>query len=815
MAIKYVHMPQDDNAQIEQVEREYSTDGRGLAHGVQKDAIQNGFGARATKREAKACETWSMTFDLLKIKGKSALVFWDEGTVGLSGDILTCDEIIERTAEDTLGPDERLGRFLTRFVSGGNVGAGTWGRGKLIFQAASKSTSILIDSWRDDGAYVALDRRIMKGLLQQPEKPYEDEAARTFIEQRTGGSLLPLDKPGTRIAILDVNDEIIQAFEHSFSDTRSVYRASLAHMIEGTWWEIIHRFNARIYLRHGDKSMQVGITDPLSAILKAKDGEEGIRVHAKKNLEITAGGKRYRIKELRLVVTPGNLENGFRDIWVQRKRMKIGSMFRIPEAHPKILKRLAGYVVLEPALENVVEQAEGLTHYSFDVRKTGIKQIRDAVKGELRKFERKLGLVSVSQDATARNRMLDSMKELNELACELGLVTHQDVGGRQSVVSILLQSMQLPDSNSLRVEIGDTVGPLVYDLRNTASVENQGTFRVVAKQTGGEPMHLFSQACELSPESRESLTVPPFEVSPATFRNGQALRLQASFIKVGSPKVLARCTRTLYVGMDEPEAERRPVALSLTARFPRSDTRRVERAEVLRRIRLRVTNNRPHEISIDLVANVRHMENPKTGRLTSPLKMLHEDRDLVLGPSQDYEAIIDDVPVSPEVFGSVFDTVADVSERTCDLHAIVRLAQASPELGKPRKWKLDQVSAKFYLEVDPPGHSIFRNVEMADAPLDPRQSWYAGSIDSGYDFFLNVGHTAFKFIDSVDSESLSRWYCQEQMLRQGYLIAFENQVFKGPAKDYESAMRSGELSPKEVATAFEVIVGAALNQIQR
>ena len=89
-----------------------------------------------------------MNFELIKINGGEALVFWDEGTMGLTGDILSADEITRRFAEGSLGPEQRLGRFLARFVSGDNLGAGTFGRGKLVFHAASQTTSILIDSLR-------------------------------------------------------------------------------------------------------------------------------------------------------------------------------------------------------------------------------------------------------------------------------------------------------------------------------------------------------------------------------------------------------------------------------------------------------------------------------------------------------------------------------------------------------------------------------------------------------------------------------------------------------------------------------------------
>ena len=65
-----------------------------------------------------------------------ALCFWDEGTHGLTGEILSSKEINIRSAKGMLGSsnaDQRLSRFLTRFESGGNDGPGCFGRGKLIF----------------------------------------------------------------------------------------------------------------------------------------------------------------------------------------------------------------------------------------------------------------------------------------------------------------------------------------------------------------------------------------------------------------------------------------------------------------------------------------------------------------------------------------------------------------------------------------------------------------------------------------------------------------------------------------------------------
>lgn len=67
--LDYVHMPQNDKQQIEQIIREYESDpAKGLAQGVQKDAIQNAFGARVIADEVKACKkNWGCYFELVTL----------------------------------------------------------------------------------------------------------------------------------------------------------------------------------------------------------------------------------------------------------------------------------------------------------------------------------------------------------------------------------------------------------------------------------------------------------------------------------------------------------------------------------------------------------------------------------------------------------------------------------------------------------------------------------------------------------------------------------------------------------------------------
>jgi len=51
------------------------------------------------------------------------------------------------------------------------------------------------------------------------------------------------------------------------------------------------------------------------------------------------------------------------------------------------------------------------------------------------------------------------------------------------------------------------------------------------------------------------------------------------------------------------------------------------------------------------------------------------------------------------------------------------------------------------------------------------------------------------------------------MLRQAYLIAFKNNVFRGPAEPYADDLTDEGLTPNEVAEIFDTIIGTALNKM--
>lgn len=818
LELVYAHMPQNDKQQIDQVVREYESDpAKGLAHGVQKDAIQNAFGARAIADEAKACQkNWRCYFELVSIKEKEALVFWDEGTTGLTGDIMSVDEIEKKSAEGLLGKEnsnQRLARFLTRFESGGNLGPGSFGRGKLIFQGASKDYSILVDSLRsDDNKYIAFDRLIKGTQLKQQSTPFEEDDAKRFIREATGGALKPLTSYGTRITILNVNDEIIEAFKKSF-DNEGGYSETLSRMIEETWWEIIE-FGAKIILRMKSKEKEVKLTEPLKSIMSAKDKEKNFRIYEKKNLSIVFGSAVYKIKHLRFAVAPEPLDEELREIWVQRKRMKVGSISKGIPLHHKIQKNITGYVVLDSELEGLFEQKESPTHYSFDMRGRGggvIGQVRSVLSSHVEEFQKQLGLRVQNPQAKAQQDMLDTLKELNEQAENLGLPTDFSVGTQKKDVEIAIEAFTLPNLSTTRVELKDKIGPIVYKITNNTGTPQFVRLEVTGEQRNRSDKMLMSKEFDLNSKANEAVKFS-FIVTPEDFVNGEGLLIRARILNQKSNAQMHQVSRMLWVGMEPPVKLEYPLTITSYAPiFPRPQTRRVELDESIKNIHFKVSSNVAVPLKVNLDMVVRKAKS-RTQNVRD-LRTLITHKSFDLPALADREFAVDEIKITDDIFGGIFAEPSDAQERKCEFFFSIRASENYPGLGKnigdhlgPKK------TIPFFCGVDPAGMSIFKNLLDVEAPDDGRRSWVEGDRAAGYTFILNVGHSSYKLSDDL-GDGFRKYIIKEQMLFQAYLIAVEEKVFKGPAEAFEDIFSDDNIAPIDAAKYIDRIVGIALNQL--
>jgi len=815
---KYAVTPQNDLKQLEQILLEYEADpSKGLAHGIQKDAIQNSFGAREYEKEKTACKNWKTTFELVEIKGKEALVFWDEGTVGLTGEILDVDEIDKRSALGHLGPEERLGRFLTRFESGENIGAGMFGRGKLIFNCASEQWKIIVDSVRyDDNKYIAFERFIDNTRLKQNHIPLIGQEAKEFIISESDGILEPLSKPGTRITIINVRSEVSCPFKKVFEENSNElygYRESFSKMIEETWWEIIQKFDAEIVLKYKDMEYKVQLNDPLNKLLNAKDKSEKFRVYERKQININIGTDRYTIKELKFIVAPTNVDEDLRDFWVQRKRMKIGSILRNIHPHHLIARKFCGYVILDKKLENVVEKAEGVTHYGFVLNKIGVKHIRDVLRAELKFFEQQLGLKSISKDDSSRKELSDAMKEINYNAKDLGLPTDHGKGLKTKDIQILLEEINLPYPNTSQVEMGDQIGPIKYLLKNNTGVTKNVKMSVITKQAGLRENNLYTCDTILQAQEEKLVIVDSFTVSEDSFEPYRAFNILAEVTNLDTGHIFDKNLQKIWIGIAPPENPKK-VRLSISCKFPRRDTRRVESSEIIEDIKVKIKNETAANLKVSLDLSVRQCENKEIGRQAIPLFNLIKDKELEIKPlAEIIIKDIDDIYVTNEYFRSILESDVNILERKCDIFGKLRLEEACEELNLGKYEKLDKCSLEFYVDVDPPGHSIFNKTELIEAPDDNRRSWYEGNVYIGFTFCLNIKHPFHLEVKDHAISELDKLILKEQILTQAYYVSADLDNFSGPAEVFAKELQDETLSNTQASKYFDEILGAALKHI--
>lgn len=812
-----VNMPQNDRSQIVQIKQEYeAAPAMGLAHGVQKDAIQNGIGARCVNSVAKACKNnWRFNFEIIDIFGKPALTFWDEGTTGLTGEILSSKQIEKKSSGDGLGAanaNEKLGRFLSRFESGGNTGPGSFGRGKLIFQAASTKQCILIDSFRqDDKKYIALNRLVEGNQLKQPDLPYVDDVAKEFIKNESGGALLPLEKYGTRITILDVDDEIVDAFKKSFTEPES--SESFYHMISETWWEII-RLGAKINLKYHDQDLTVNITHELDKIINAVNKKDDFKVFEKKNITVICQGEAFKIKELRFVVSPSNVSPHFNEIWVQRKKMKIGCIKKGINIHGKIANRFTGYLRLDADLEDEFEKAEGTTHYSFSNKYAALREVREIIKKELEEFQKELGFRTENTEKKLKNELNNALTELNEMASDLGLPTEFAKGKREEAISLTIKSLTLPNDGTNRVDIGQKIGPIKYQISNISGSPIVGKLVVYFEQGDSIKKQVFSKSeVIVEPSSSEFVKIEEQSIEADDFINNSMMLIKAIFYKKDSENAHAQVSRNVWLGMDPPEISKYLCDIKLgKLTLPREDTRRVELGEFIRHEGFTISNNQNMDLNLNIDVKIRKSKSPDSN--VENLFTLLEERDFKIPALSDSKFDLDEVLISSDIFGNVFDEATTAQNRKCEIFFSVRFSQNYENLNALKgEHACHKKTQEFFCGVDPAGQSIFKEVKNVDSKDDFRRAYTSGSSSEGYTFLLNIAHPSFKWVQEHDSEIRESYY-QEQMIFHACKLAIKDEVFEGPLANFRERFIDSGLSQHELVEHFDEIIGMIFKSIR-
>lgn len=429
---------------------------RGIAHGVQKDAVQNGVGAVRGSRPLE------FDFELVTNSKGRFLTMTDRNTVGLTGRVLSREEYTEDLPED-----ERWARFESMgFTRPDPDSIGARGQGKFIFMAASKPKLIVYDSARIDGTYRLGYSQAR--LNDCPMVHFDGEVGGERLRELTG--LPPLAQVGTRVIIVDPVDELVGAVRDG------EFRAS----IEETWLRLIEKGRAKIQVIVDGRTDPAELPRPYP--IPAEDTEK-VKVWRIENATISVGGERYRVKRLHVgYQVQGRIPDELRGVAIIHFGMKICS--EQMDAPVEVRDSVFGFIEFDADLDRELRRTENQNpnHYDLSWRRRVPQAIRGFIEEQLRRFgEAKLGLKT---DMRARRERIHAdaerwaLQQLSRFARELDLFAgHGPLGpsgptgtAPRKDIGLAIRGLQFPDAGRApRVNWGESIQGFTIEAFNSTS----------------------------------------------------------------------------------------------------------------------------------------------------------------------------------------------------------------------------------------------------------------------------------------------------------------------------------------------------------
>jgi len=341
----------------------------GVAHGVQKDALQNAMDAVGSHGPL------IFKFELFENKKGRFLSMSDSNTTGLTGRVLLRPE--EYQVE--LPEEDRWARFESfAFTKADPDARGARGQGKFIFLAASKQHTMLYETLLADSTYrLGITKAT---IIDCPMKHWEDTEAQSMLTELTG--LQPRTDVGTTIIIVDPVDVVVEEMCNS----------DFMNTIQETWFRSIAKGLAQIFVNVYGQENEAKL--PFLYPIPNND-TDNVKVWLRENDTISVGGVNYRIKRLQVGRrTDGRVREDIRGVAIVHYGMKICSE-PMPWADASIRDSVFGYIEFDQPLDRELRKTANQTpnHYDLQWRRAIPRAIRNYIQEQLQQFgEAKLGI---------------------------------------------------------------------------------------------------------------------------------------------------------------------------------------------------------------------------------------------------------------------------------------------------------------------------------------------------------------------------------------------------------------------------------------
>jgi hypothetical protein len=701
-----------------------------LSHAVQKDAIQNGWDARLTKKGKNQGKNWKFTFELIEGPDLTLLVMTDEGTSGLTGKVFTADQM-----DQDFPREERWVRFENLAFKNNKDKdkelLGSRGRGKFVFVGASENLSIFYDTLRDDGTY-RWGTRYAKGAKCPIHHIDGDEGWKTMQDYSQGLIKEQLKKVGTRVVIVNPLKEVKD----------DIKNGKILQHIGATWWEIITKYDAEINVIVNGKTQQVkayptNMPDKDTKTVKTWVTEECKPIPLGK-----FSGSNLKCKKLHIVYDESkNVDDELKGIAIQRLGMKVCCL-QLDELPSEMRDHIYGYVTLEEGWDDILRKAEGLEHYSLDFRKEGLMNLKEFLVAEYLEFaEKKLNWGAKKKSAQKeqqKNAEKRALRALNKFAQKMGFSNTVGMGTAKDI-RIEMPTPTFPRPADLRINWGEHLDNISAKVVNDSDEDIYVNLKIAVKNKNADIEELFNESVTVA-ANRKSNLLGNINLDVA----------QSKFSVKGKHEVVCRLdlngtlmdtkTCTFFLEEDPPS----PLAVKdiriemPTPTFPRQDDLRINWGERLDNISAKVVNDSDKAIDVKLKIIVKNENTDIEELFNESVTVAANSKSNLLGN------------INLDVTQSKF-SVKGKHEVVCRL-----LSMSS----KPLKgFKLDKVKCEFYVEEEPiPPHGLFENFQGVAFQVEKENlmAAYNKNISTGaYSIRYNVEHSAYtKIVDDEDAWTL-------------------------------------------------------------
>jgi len=688
---------------LDQTKREYETPpARGIAHAVQKEAIQNGWGARDGKKK------WTFAFQLhlpTATGNPRFLTLTDTGTVGLVGDMGF--DTTKLAKDEPIPESQRLARFEAMFESGATAfGPGLFGRGKLVFNAASEQSMIFFDTLTKDGTYRFGVRHVDGRECRQAT--FEGAAATGELAARSSGLLQPLATVGTRITIVDPIAEVVDALNDN----------TFLQAVEETWWEIIQKYQAHISIQIPAAKLEVAQV-PKDFGGLPESPSKGWKVSRREMLQVPVEGQKYRVKRLHMLVPPPKhqVRPELLGLQIHRRGMVVGQM-RLSGMPAEISERFFGYVALDNELEDAMAEQENITHYGFAYQqRSPYRQLRTLLQTEFDKFLEELGLKKADTSPEEKDRRLieDAQADLNSILNSLGVPGFGAGKAAGPNLQLSVEELEFPDGSN-QVKDGDRIEDFHFKLSNRGRQPSDVslTVRTFDRETGTIETLYEMQGVSVKPEGHvltESLVI---DVRTPPYPRHSKIGCTCEVTDV-SGGVIAK--RTFYFFVDlKPDIPDELAEITFAgADWPRKDSRRVDYGQAIEQVTYEIANRTTDPMRV-LVRTRTLWADESNSELAEVHKI-----ELELTPFQSQLLTVPEIAVTEQVY-------QDVGRGKINLrcHAVAMLAGPLWNRGD----RVAENTLSFFLNTDPAYGFWEETVFSQDGPARSLAQW-TGRVEPG------------------------------------------------------------------------------------